>query len=192
MITLLITWFDNWFSPLEPTASYVSVFSFDKGLNFSNEFPLNSIPIDLDLTGLRNNDYRLGRYNNSGIINGKLLGLWTDTRSSDGNIELYTVQYPIRENFEELVFNNSFVISDPFPNPSNGEFSIELELSKNEYLQIDVCDLLGKKIIQIHDGFLFPGKYLFSSNIRDVEEGNYFVRVINSNNRLVKKISLVK
>ena len=190
--SIVVTWFDNWFSPLEPLASYVSVFSFDSGINFTDEIPLNSIAIDLNLTGLRNNDYRLGRYNNSGLINGKMIGFWPDTRNSDGNVELYSVQYPIIELLEDFIYNDTFKVNPPYPNPCSSSFALSIELSRKEFLVIEIYDLLGNRLSELHHGFLFPGYYNFESDIKEYEEGHYYIKIRSRNKSIVKKIILLK
>lgn len=85
----------------------------------------------------------------------------------------------------EVSLENIFSI---YPNPSNTIFTVDAELKKNKNLSIDLCDLLGNKILQFQNVVGFP----FQINISDLATGSYFVNFRTANYLITKKVFITK
>lgn len=85
----------------------------------------------------------------------------------------------------EVLLENTFSI---YPNPSNGDFIINAQLTKNENVSISLYNLLGAKIQQFDNVSSYP----FQMSLKDVPNGSYFITFNSSNNVVTKKIFISK
>jgi hypothetical protein len=85
----------------------------------------------------------------------------------------------------EVLLENTFSI---YPNPSNGDFIINAQLTKNENISISLYNLLGAKIQQFDNVSSYP----FQLSLKDVPNGSYFIKFNSGNNAVTKKIFISK
>lgn len=66
-----------------------------------------------------------------------------------------------------------------FPNPSDGEFSIEFELNKSEELSIDVLEVATGKLVKtiLKRNFAANQKQKIAIDLRTLPKGSYFLRL---------------
>jgi hypothetical protein len=69
-----------------------------------------------------------------------------------------------------------FHIRSPFPNPLNPDGIITLEVSVPTDLRVDVLDLRGVRVMELHSGIVEAGTAEFRLSMRDYPSGRYFVR----------------
>lgn len=87
--------------------------------------------------------------------------------------------------------NSSFFA--PSPNPSNGMFTLNFELTQRETLQFDLYNLNGQLVETISPNTQWSsGKHRIEGNISNVVAGNYLVKMIGENYSLSQKIVIVK
>ena len=92
----------------------------------------------------------------------------------------------------------SVSIKANYPNPFNPSTTIPVEVSKSDYMQINVFDSNGKLVKKLFSGELLTGQYSFRWNGLDkynimVSSGIYFCKVIKNNNILSsQKMVLLK
>ena len=84
-----------------------------------------------------------------------------------------------------------------YPNPFNPTTIIGVYLPTNEKAKLVVYNILGQKVITLHDGFLEAGAHEISwSGInqsgQQVSSGIYFYSLELTNKRLIKKMLLAK
>ena len=96
---------------------------------------------------------------------------------------------------EEIPINFNFI--ENYPNPFNGFTNIEIHLNKPNYVRIDIVDILGKKINNIHKGDLITGNSTFiwnGENIynQDLSSGIYFINAQIGDDIISKKIMYLK
>jgi lysyl endopeptidase len=84
-------------------------------------------------------------------------------------------------------FNSSFAI---YPNPNNGVFNIKMNLQKTENVTIKVMNMLGEIILT--KNILNASTGVYNIELADEAKGMYFVEVVTSNERSVKKITVLK
>lgn len=75
-----------------------------------------------------------------------------------------------------------------YPNPSNGETNISLNLHSDANVQMDIIDLFGRNVMQIHNGILAAGEQSFAFNQNaNLSKGVYMVRCIVNGEMFVRK-----
>lgn len=79
-----------------------------------------------------------------------------------------------------------------FPNPFTGTANIVVDLPANGKLNIEVFDMMGKRVSVIADDSYNIGKHAFAFNSEGTSNGVYFVRVTMNNKSLTKKLIEVK
>lgn len=89
---------------------------------------------------------------------------------------------------EELV-STDFMIG-VYPNPTSFEGTVSLKIFKADNYTIDLMDLNGKIITQIHAGFLREGENFFQVNVSGIPDGTYLIQVISESGS--KAIKIVK
>jgi hypothetical protein len=99
---------------------------------------------------------------------------------------LFSVAYGGSSIEEEATVNNRV-----FPNPSNGNFFIEVELKEGSKLDFSLFDVLGKEV-HAFNRELAPGKHLINTQV-DLPKGQYFLQVSNEHQTLfTQKLLMVK
>lgn len=153
------------------------------------------------------------------------LSLHTISRSNSGNYEVQSGQVlnidpgydndwiyavvvasgndGINYNYELSLTNGikntttDFAILSQFPNPFNSTTNIKLKIVTPQNIDINVYDILGRKIATIFSGNLTNGIYEYSwngtnSNYEPVSSGVYYITAVSDNRQEWKKVTLVK
>ncbi len=99
--------------------------------------------------------------------------------------------------FTELSVNDFSIpseihISNPYPNPFNPVTKFDLVLSKPMEIEINLFDLLGRKIDCIFSGKLSSGINTFDINNDAYPTGEYLIRVSSENSEYTRKILVLK
>ena len=89
---------------------------------------------------------------------------------------------------EQLIFN----LHHPYPNPFNPVVNFDLDISKIEYINIDIYDVKGNKIDNIWSGMLNHGTHSFSWNASNQSTGIYIIKCNTQNVMNTQKIFLIK
>ena len=84
--------------------------------------------------------------------------------------------------------NNLFSQVRLFPNPTTDMATLSLQMLETENMDIEVFDMLGKKIENIHSGVLVAGNQQFTINSNGWGAGVYYVNVSNGAYRTVMKL----
>lgn len=87
-----------------------------------------------------------------------------------------------------LLSNNELTFQDlaVYPNPSNGNFTVEFQSKSNNKIGIEVFDIRGRKVY----GESFDNTGMFRQNLAlsNVQPGVYMVSIIDGDAKTVKKI----
>lgn len=101
----------------------------------------------------------------------------------DGSFEYSNIAFAKIQDFEPNI-----AIS---PNPAGNQFQVYLNLVNDDFVTLDILDLQGKLIINKQANFL-AGHYNWDINTDLLENGNYIVRLISSEQIVSKKITIIK
>ena len=107
---------------------------------------------------------------------------------SDGGNNLYiddvNINGPVT--IKENKFLDNLVV---YPNPTEGIATLSFYTNKElENVSIDLYDIIGKKIKEIHNGELLTGDNKFLINTLAYEKGVYFIKINNNGNSVLKKL----
>lgn len=76
-----------------------------------------------------------------------------------------------------------------YPNPFSNQATLELDLKVNSNVEIDVVDLVGKKLKSVlANGNLAEGNHKFTINKDGLTQGMYFVRLVANGKARLEKI----
>jgi hypothetical protein len=89
---------------------------------------------------------------------------------------------------------NRMKITLTYPNPSNGNISIEYYLSYSTYIHIELFDLLGGKVASILTGKQIQGTHVINFNADEwhISSGVYFIKMSAGGVTDVKKVMFLK
>ena len=79
-----------------------------------------------------------------------------------------------------------------YPNPFNGNSTVEYNLFYTEIININIYDIKGNIIDDLVSGIYQPGEYFVRWDASSVSSGIYFVNVDLENYNQTKKIILLK
>ena len=85
-----------------------------------------------------------------------------------------------------------FVLYQNFPNPFNPSTQISFELNKEEFVRLEVFDVLGNKISSIVDNNLKPGNYSYYFSPNNLSSGIYFYTLSAGDRVISKKMTFLK
>jgi hypothetical protein len=111
---------------------------------------------------------------------------------------LYVYTSPLAiENIGQNNVPQSFLLKQNYPNPFNPETTIELDVPENTFVEVDIFNILGKKIATILRQQVTAGAYKTSwdgkdSQGNDVPSGIYFAQARMSGRTQIIKMALLK
>ncbi len=88
--------------------------------------------------------------------------------------------------------NENIIMSAPYPNPSNTQFTFDLNLLNSGDLKIELIDMLGKTIREINAVELMQGQHSLSIDIADVTPGVYYTRVLFNDTMMIDKVQVIE
>jgi len=78
------------------------------------------------------------------------------------------------------------------PNPFANHTNIHFIQPDAAYVNIQICDITGRKICTLHTGILQPGQQQFTWDASDFDGGVYFLKVENDGRYQVSKLLLIE
>ena len=88
----------------------------------------------------------------------------------------------------EEVINNFLV--DIYPNLATDFTTIRFELEKSCNVRIVMCDILGKEISEVYNGFAEEGLFTKTINANNLISGTYFLKISIDKNYIMKKVNV--
>ena len=83
-------------------------------------------------------------------------------------------------------------LNNPYPNPSNGLYTISYNVSKESNIELEIFNVIGQKVETIFSGTQKPGNYNFIWRTGNLSSGIYYCRFKTKEFTETKKISLLK
>lgn len=83
-------------------------------------------------------------------------------------------------------------LSQNYPNPFNPSTEIEYNLSRTSHVKIELYDLLGKKVMTLHDNIEQAGNHIIEFNSTGLSSGVYFYKMITTNYTQTRKLVILK
>ncbi len=172
-----IVWLDRRNDPADQNFEVFFAYSTDGGTTFSQNIPVSDMIFPL----LPGQDW-LGEYIGIDVDPFDAYIAWTDTRNGDRDIFFDTIHNPelgIDEGNTNILNLNTIHC---LPNPFYNELQIEYSVPYPQYVSVEVFDVSGKLINNLHNGFSDAGNQLIVWNGSDnsdnlIPHGIYFVNI---------------
>ncbi len=156
---------------------------------------------------IRKGEIKIGMFSVSPLTStGNVLALTFDLKSGgtgDGVIEVkrflingcFDYPFTISTEVEDTITPEELELHQNYPNPFNDETVMTYTLKNNGTVKIIVCDILGRKVKTLNDGYAAAGRHLIrwqgdDEHGQSVPSGVYFV-ILSSENH-TRRIKLVK
>tara|TARA_B100000401_G_scaffold425964_1_gene356107 strand:- start:814 stop:1425 length:612 start_codon:yes stop_codon:yes gene_type:complete len=96
---------------------------------------------------------------------------------------------------QQEVYETRIVSS--YPNPFNPTVTLDFTLENDSYVNIDVYNILGQKVVSLFKGDRLSGENSIMWNGKNtngemVSSGSYFISILNENTHLIQKVTLMK
>ncbi len=75
-----------------------------------------------------------------------------------------------------------------YPNPSNGNTTLEFSLNEPTFTTVEIFNLLGGKVLTVHEGNLPSGKHKIVFDAGKLQSGVYFVKIFIGERTAIKKV----
>ncbi len=112
--------------------------------------------------------------------NGAGFGLWVASAAGGALIEL-----PVVNSIEENIWESLEI----YPNPTQGNLSINIPNESNENVLIQLVDMQGKVVFELNQDFV-PGMNNLSFDLGNLSSGMYSLNIISNNKALNRTISV--
>jgi hypothetical protein len=112
-------------------------------------------------------------------------------------IEVVTTGISDPGNYIRAEIPNEFELGQNYPNPFNPETNIKYSVPKNDHIQIEVYNILGKKVRTLFEGQQTAGTYQVRWDARDdygstLSSGVYLITLRSGNFVTAKRVTLLK
>ena len=88
--------------------------------------------------------------------------------------------------------SSEFKLNQNYPNPFNPTTKIGFSISRSDYVDLRVYDILGREVKTLLSGQLNAGEYEIEFDAKNLSSGMYYYRLQSGDNVSVKKMTLVK
>jgi hypothetical protein len=82
---------------------------------------------------------------------------------------------------QEMAFN-------VYPNPMEGSAYAQFELKQTQHIEINICDVTGRKVSNLQQGEMQAGMHSLAINRSDLKAGIYLINVTTQNGTFAHKL----
>ncbi len=166
--------------------------------DFSTQYPLTSQSSDFSKIGAKTNGFGIGEYNKTVSTGSFAIPFWSDGRKNTGDVNIYMALIPLDGNeytvgtYEINPVTDKITVSDIYPNPSNGEFSVNVKLKNSSKLSFRLFDMNGKQVFYKKYNNALQGNQNYTVKVNDVISGAYILKINSDFGYAVRKVKIVK
>jgi len=91
-----------------------------------------------------------------------------------------------------LFIPSKFELFKPYPNPFNPTTTITVAVPKDGRMTLRIYDITGRLVSELANRPISAGLHAFTWNASNYASGMYLVEAVSENQRLIKKITLIK
>ncbi|MBL7890025.1 MAG: T9SS type A sorting domain-containing protein [Bacteroidia bacterium] len=81
---------------------------------------------------------------------------------------------------------------DVYPNPFTSNTTIEVNLTENQNVKVDVYNVVGQNVFSVNKGTLSTGEHKIALNAEELPAGMYFITLTTEKGRITKRVSVNK
>ncbi|RKX17879.1 MAG: T9SS C-terminal target domain-containing protein, partial [Candidatus Zixiibacteriota bacterium] len=94
--------------------------------------------------------------------------------------------------YETKIIPKNYILKQNYPNPFNNSTVIEFSLPDDEYINLSVYDILGRKVDKLIDGKLTAGQHRITWCNKDVSSGIYFYVLKTEKVKISRMMTILK
>ncbi len=107
------------------------------------------------------------------------------------NFYFYSNTVAVDDERKEVI-PSEFILEQNFPNPFNPGTSVNYRIAESGSVTLKIYNILGQEVVTLVDGFASPGYYSTHLDANHLAAGTYFYALTSGNQRIVKKMVLIK
>ena len=187
---IAIIFYDTRNTPNDSIIEAYLAYSTDGDLNFTNEL-LSSQP---SFTNTPNGSIRFGDYIGIDYYGSRIVPVWTDERTSDYNMEIYTAVINTTIGIQPIAneIPTAFELYQNYPNPFNPITNIRFDLHKSSQVKLVIYNILGKEVATLMNENLSAGSYEIDWDGSGYPSGVYFYKMVADDFVQTRKLVLMK
>jgi hypothetical protein len=123
----------------------------------------------------------------------------SDQNAEESFVCVNAIGYDLFQEEETILWNNylcrniegeNVILKPVYPNPVHGEMTVDLIVSKDSEVSIQLFDATGRTAITLlPEQLLSEGNYTYKVNTAHLSSGTYFLRMVTKENVVMEKIS---
>jgi hypothetical protein len=193
--------------PVQLTSFSASVASGNVTLNWQTATEVNNYGFEIERAKVNNSNgslpfVKIGFVQGHGSSNSPKKYSFIDNTVSPGNKYSYRLKkvdndgstsYSKIIDVQTGVIPNGFILNQNFPNPFNPSTTIEFAFAINTKAELNVFDVLGKKVAELFNNNAEAGRiYEVQFNASNLSSGIYYYKLTGVNKTETKKMLLLK
>lgn len=126
------------------------------------------------------------------------IGVWVDTASAvsetnkNNNTSLLAGNITICSAAGVKDLNETMTAFNVFPSPAVGNASIAFTMKQEDKVELKLCDLTGKTLMNVYNGKMNAGPQQISMNLSELSAGIYYLSANTGSGTLSRKIIIQK
>ena len=113
--------------------------------------------------------------------------------TNDNVVKIYRVDITTANDYEiDGPLPSIFSLGRPYPNPFNASQTIPITARLNSHLKVDVYNLLGEKVGNIHNGIVRSSSINLQWDAENLASGIYFIRAVSGDYAATVRSILLK
>jgi len=104
--------------------------------------------------------------------------------------------WPVVDNSNSSIDDEGFFdgikLGQSQPNPAGAEATIQYEIQNNANVTFEMYDVTGKKVLSLNEGIQNKGKHTINLTTEKLASGTYYYSLKADNNRITKKLVVIK
>lgn len=169
-----VTWYDRREDESNESARYYIAVSRDGGSSFLPNRPVAAMPMDMYKAKEENGEFGIGEYTQLILTESEAIPFWSDGRTNDGNIDVYSARLGLSTlELKELApLSAEFRILNAFPSPAYDRLQLQIALDRGMNMRLFVCDVLGR-VLHEQGGRLEAGMHEIAIDVTGLDPGSY-------------------
>jgi PKD repeat protein len=133
------------------------------------------------------------------VFGAKPVASISDQNTEESFVCVHAIGYDLFQEEETILWNNylcrniegeNVILKPVYPNPVQGELTVELIVSKDSEVSIHLFDATGRVAITLlPEQILSEGNYSYTINTAHLSSGTYFLCMVTKENVVMEKIS---
>ncbi len=189
-----VTWYDRRGDASNNSTHYYIAYSFDGGVSFTPGAPVTSVPTSFSTVGSKNNGFGIGEYTQVLTTSGYAIPVWTDGRTGNGDLNIYSAVVPIGAGAAGLERSGTITDRLTMDEPVVHRDAIDAMFSTSSPgdATIELYDLAGRRAAMLVPSRLEAGRHVLSLPTAGIPQGRYLLRVSAGGATAARAVSVAR